>query len=377
MTAPPGGTLATRQRRWVLVAVVVAVAAAGGGLILRARRSGSSAALAGKARQAGTAFLTRYVDPDGRVVRRDQGGDTVSEGQAYALLIAVGVGDHQHFATVWQWTQSHLQRPDGLLSSTWSGGRVQDPQPAADADLDAARALLLAADRFGVPSYRTQALRMAAAILREETHPQAGGALLVAGPWAQAAPQYVNPSYLAPATFEALASATGDAAWGGMASASRSALRTLLTNGSSARLPPDWAQIQGAGLQASAAPGGGTGPQYGFDAVRTFVRLAEDCDPAGRSLAAASWPFFRGLPGHSVAAVYHLDGTPAVQYSHPAALVAAAATAQAAGDHAAAANLLDQADALQGQQASYYGGAWTALGRILLTTPWLHAGGCG
>ena len=38
-------------------------------------------------------FLDAYVDPDGRVVRRDQGGDTVSEGQAYALLLATAVGD--------------------------------------------------------------------------------------------------------------------------------------------------------------------------------------------------------------------------------------------------------------------------------------------
>lgn len=375
VTAPTGGGAVTRQRRWVLVAVVLAVAAAGGGLILRGRRGGSSV-LTAKARQAATAFLTTYVEADGRVVRRDQGGDTVSEGQAYALLVAAGIGDRQRFATVWQWTQAHLQRSDGLLSSAWSGS-VTDQQPAADADLDAARALLVAADRFGVPAYRAQALRMATAILREETHPQAGGALLVAGPWAQAAPQYVNPSYLAPATFEALASASGSPAWRDMASASRAALRALLGTGSGARLAPDWAQIHGAQLQASAAPGGGAGPQYGFDAMRTFVRLAEDCDPAGRSLAAASWPFFRDLAGGNVAAVYHLDGTPAVQYSHPLALVAAAATAQAAGDQAAAATFLDQADALQGRQATYYGGAWTALGRILLTTSWLHAGGCG
>ena len=32
--------------------------------------------------ESATAFLDGYVDPDGRVVRRDQGGDTVGEGQA-------------------------------------------------------------------------------------------------------------------------------------------------------------------------------------------------------------------------------------------------------------------------------------------------------
>lgn len=56
------------------------------------------------------------VDPDGRVVRHDQGGDTVSEGQAYAMLVAVAVGDHDTFTRVWAWTQQHLRRPAETLS---------------------------------------------------------------------------------------------------------------------------------------------------------------------------------------------------------------------------------------------------------------------
>jgi endoglucanase len=38
--------------------------------------------------QAGRDFLDHYVEGDGRVVRRDEGGDVVSEGQAYGMLIA-------------------------------------------------------------------------------------------------------------------------------------------------------------------------------------------------------------------------------------------------------------------------------------------------
>src|ERR1700756_1318941 len=37
------------------------------------------------ARQAGRTFLSHYVAADGHVVRHDQDGDTVSEGQAYAM----------------------------------------------------------------------------------------------------------------------------------------------------------------------------------------------------------------------------------------------------------------------------------------------------
>ncbi len=49
------------------------------------------------AAEAGRAFLTGYVRENGRVVRTDQGGDTVSEGQAYAMLVAVALGDADNF----------------------------------------------------------------------------------------------------------------------------------------------------------------------------------------------------------------------------------------------------------------------------------------
>ena len=53
--------------------------------------------------QAGRAFLDEYVESDGRVVRRDEGGDVVSEGQAYGMLIAVAVDDEDRFRAIWDW----------------------------------------------------------------------------------------------------------------------------------------------------------------------------------------------------------------------------------------------------------------------------------
>jgi endo-1,4-beta-D-glucanase Y len=93
-----------------------------------------------------TAFLDRYVE-DGRVVRKDQGDDTVSEGQAYGLLIAYAAGDRDRFADIWSWTKRHLLTDDQLLAWRWTPtGGVSDAQSASDADLDAARALVLAGD---------------------------------------------------------------------------------------------------------------------------------------------------------------------------------------------------------------------------------------
>ena len=68
------------------------------------------------AEEASADFLNNWVDGDGRVVRRDQGGDTVSEGQAYGLLIALGANDEARFDAIWQWTHNNLLREDGLLA---------------------------------------------------------------------------------------------------------------------------------------------------------------------------------------------------------------------------------------------------------------------
>jgi hypothetical protein len=101
-----------------------------------------------QARVAALEFLDGYMRDDGRVERTDQGGDTVSEGQAYAMLLAAGIGDQVRFEVAWRWAKDNLQRKDGLLAWRWDDGAIVDDEPATDADLDAARALLVAADRF-------------------------------------------------------------------------------------------------------------------------------------------------------------------------------------------------------------------------------------
>src|SRR5439155_5561670 len=119
------------------VALVAAIAACTGG-----NASSASRAVA-EARTAARAFLDAFVTSDGRVLRHDQGGDVVSEGQAYALLLAQVAGDRARFDAVWTWTDAHLTRADGLLSwHAGSDGSVLDTNSAADADVFAAWALV-------------------------------------------------------------------------------------------------------------------------------------------------------------------------------------------------------------------------------------------
>jgi endo-1,4-beta-D-glucanase Y len=288
-----------------------------------------------KARSAARAFLDRYVAPDGRVVRHDQGGDTVSEGQAYAMLAAVVAGDRTRFRRVWRWTSTHLARPDGLLAWRWQNGSVTGPEPAADADLDAAHALLLASRRFRDPGAARQARRMADAMRGAEIR----DGVLLAGPWARDQ-GVVNPSYFDPRALRALH-------MDDVEGATRRAVAPLLAGG---RMPVDWSAV-GPPPRPTGNPSGGGTPSYGFDAARVPIRLAASCDPADRRLVA-------GLKG--------LDR--AASQGHPVFTVAAAAQAQAAGDRSKAAALLDRAADEDRAAPTYYGAAWVALGRALLQT---------
>jgi endoglucanase len=298
----------------------------------------------GEDEQQPTGFLDRYVAEDGRVVRHDQGGDTVSEGQAYAMLLAVAERDEARFDRVWAWTRAHLRRPDGLLAWHWQDGRVTDQQAATDADLDAARALMLAAKRFDVPRYAQDGRELGRAVSEHETVQ----GVLVAGPWTQ---DVVNPSYWSPRAFAAIERVD-------LNEPARRLTDQLTANG----LPPDWAQVQDWGAVPTGPPSGGD-PVYSYDAVRLPIRLAESCQAEDRALAARLWPRLRDDPGVARRA---LDGTPLTEDQHPAALAGAAAAAHAAGDQQAASELLDRAARLDEQHPSYCGAAWVELTRAML-----------
>jgi endoglucanase len=352
-----------------LVLAAVTIAACGG----KSKSSTTSGEVSPNATVASAQrFLNRYVQPDGRVSRIDQGGDTVGEGQAYGMLMAAAIGDEKHFDAIWDWTKSNIRRPDGLLAFLWKDGKVVNPDAASDADLDAVRALLAASCRFQRPALKRDALRLARSIMSLETiTPQPGTVILVAGQWARKPPLVVNPSYFSPATFAELQKLTGDVRWGTLAGTSR-AITTDLLRGSN-RLPPDWSQLQSGRPTPTGPPDNpNSRALFTFDAPRTLMRMAEDPDPAGRRIAASAWPVFKGRDPGSIPVEHDLKGNPAGGTKHPVVLVAAAAAASAAKDPGDRDKLLNAAEALDQKDPTYYGAAWVALGRIMLTTRYLN-----
>ena len=349
-----------RLAAWLMLAATVA-GCSGGASGSRPARQNSTA------QRSASAFLAAYVRPDGRVARPDQGNDTVSEGQAYGLLLAEVANEPAVFGRIWQWTQDHLQLPGGLFGyHADAAGHLLSAQPASDADLLIGWALL----RYQGPDAagRHQAgQKVAAAVLRQEVTTGPGGTpVLTAGPWATGRPASLDPSYWALPALTGLARLTGNQQWQQLADGAVALTNRLTASGRN--LPPDWAQlIDGGALTPVPAPDGSE-PQaeYGLDAQRTVVWFAVSCDPRARTLAGRWWALLR-QPGRAGAQALLPSGIIINPAAAPLPLVAAAAAAQAAGQPSAGRRLLQRASAQQRRYPTYYGGAWAALGPALLS----------
>jgi endoglucanase len=375
------------RRNWIPVtAVALAAVLVAGGVAVAAVRpwsdrapdaggastptSPTAPAGARSAEQLRSAFLERYVE-DGRVVRKDQGDDTVSEGQAYGLLIAYAADDRDRFDDIWSWTKRHLLTDDDLLAWRWTpDGGVADGQSASDADLDTARALVLAGDGWGESRYTAAGKRMAAAVLDHETATTDLGRILLPGPWADAEPYRYDASYASPAAYRVLASATGDARWRELEAGSTAVTRAVLGESD---LPSDWSQVHADGsVDPMPATGNDARVLYGYDAMRLPVRYAEACTTGDRTLAGSIAPTLRRTT--QLAAQLDLGGTAVTGDRSALAYVARAAAEQASGASGAATRDLERADRTAATTPTYYGDAWAALGATMLTSDVL--GGC-
>ncbi|WP_144764325.1 glycosyl hydrolase family 8 [Curtobacterium sp. 9128] len=316
-------------------------------------------------------FLDRYVD-GGRVVRHDQGGDTVSEGQAYGLLIAYASGDRDRFGAIWSWTERHMLTDDSLLAWRWTADDgVVDEQSASDADLDTARALVLAGKAWGDDRYTRAGRTMAAAVLDHETATTDLGRILLPGPWADSEPYRYDASYASPAAYRVLAAATGDPRWTELERGSSAVTAAVLAK---TDLPSDWSQVHADGSVDPMPAGGGDGRVlYGYDAMRMPLRYAEACTASDRHLAASIAPTLRRST--QLAAQLDLGGTAVTGDRSALAYAARAAAEQASGATGAATTDLERADRTSATTPTYYGDAWAALGATMLTSDVL--GGCG
>ena len=197
------------------------------------------------------------------------------------------------FVAARHWDQSHLQLQDGLFAYHWSAGNVVNDQPATDADLDTAWALILAGQRFHSSLYLSLGLRVSSAVLSDETTVVAGKLQLVAGPWAVSSPAVVDPSYFALAAMDSLERVSADARWSELAADSTTLVTSLTRSGHT--LPANWVDLASTGsAEATGDPSSSNStPSYGLDAQRVPVWFAAGCTQSERTVAADAWPLLR------------------------------------------------------------------------------------
>ncbi|MDP4023018.1 glycosyl hydrolase family 8 [Methylobacterium sp. NEAU 140] len=225
-----------------------------------------------------TAYKTRFVTEQGRVVDTGNGGISHSEGQGYGMLLAVAANDRPVFERIWTWTRANLMvRDDQLLAWRWEPDKrpgVADMNDASDGDLLVAWALAEAADAWHDPSHRVAGRRIAVELGRKLILPKAahGPVFLpaVRGFSAEDRPDgpVVNLSYWIFPAFERVPLLAPEFDWAGL---SRNGRRLIAqARFGAGRLPVEWVSL----AEPAPRPADGFPAEFGYNALRIPLYLA-------------------------------------------------------------------------------------------------------
>ncbi|HZS45174.1 MAG TPA: glycosyl hydrolase family 8 [Blastocatellia bacterium] len=232
-----------------------------------------------------TAYKGRFIQGDGRVIDLKAEGVSTSEGQSYAMLRAVWVGDQQSFDRILEWSINNLinnARPDSLFAWKWgkrdnNSWGVLDSATASDADEDTAFALLLATDRWRDKKYEERAQTMLADLWNKETLESNGRRYLAAGDGEREGVLVrINPSYFSPLEYRFFAQRDESHNWQSLIDPGYDMVEKT-SSVSPVKLPPNWAYLDPKSGVIS-VPDSLTSQlgDYSYDAIRVFWRVALD-----------------------------------------------------------------------------------------------------
>lgn len=225
-------------------------------------------------------YASFCIDDQGRVIDRQGGDRTTSEGQSYGLFFALVANDRARFDRLLNWTTNNLAGGDlGTKLPGWLWGKspagewqILDQNSASDADLWIAYSLCEAGKLWRQPQYGILGRRMLARIAADEVVDLPGfGIMLVPGAtgfhptkdtW------LLNPSYLPLPLLARLAVIDPQGPWAGIAGKVPSLLAKSVRNG----FAMDWVSYRATdGFQPASRPGNPAEPGGSYDAIRVYL----------------------------------------------------------------------------------------------------------
>ena len=225
-------------------------------------------------------YASSSIDDQGRVVDRQGGDRTTSEGQSYGLFFALVANDRDRFDRLLNWTTNNLARGNmGISLPGWLWGKspagqwqILDRHSASDADLWIAYTLCEAGRLWRQPQYgvlgRSMLTRIAAAEVVEL--PGFGTMMLPGETGFHPTPDtwVLNPSYLPLPLLTRLASIDPEGPWAAIAAKLPSLLAKSARNG----FVMDWVSYSVRdGFHPASRPGSSAVPRGSYDAIRVYL----------------------------------------------------------------------------------------------------------
>nr|WP_038381562.1 glycosyl hydrolase family 8 [Pantoea sp. IMH] len=220
------------------------------------------------------AFKGRYMTSEGRI--QDTGNNNIShtEGQGYAMLMAVWYNDRSGFDSLWRWTQQHLQNPQtGLFYWKYTPSAadpVADKNNASDGDVLIAWALLKAGEKWNNNAFLAASDKIQKAIVARDVITFAGYTVMLPGNNGFNKTSYVvlNPSYFLFPAWQDFARRSHLKVWNSLIDSGMALLEKMRFG--QAALPTDWVALNADG---SVAPATAWPARFSYDAIRVPLYL--------------------------------------------------------------------------------------------------------
>ncbi|MCT4715715.1 glycosyl hydrolase family 8 [Enterobacteriaceae bacterium H18W14] len=226
----------------------------------------SQQALAG---QAWESYKTRFLMADGRII--DTGNNSIShtEGQGFAMMMAVRNNDHASFDKIWRWTQQNLKNPDnGLFYWRYNPVAAQpvaDKNNATDGDTFIAWALLKAGDLWHDDSYLKASDAITRALVEHNVINFGGYRVMLPGAKGFNLNSYVNlnPSYFVFPAWQDFANRSHLTVWRDLINDGQKLLGKMRFG--NPQLPADWVSLYADG---HVVPAKEWPARFSYDAIR-------------------------------------------------------------------------------------------------------------